>query len=418
MTNLASPHEEPTLSPKELIRLQQELAEAKAALRDSELKLERRVEERTRELSTLLRVSHNITTTLELDPLLGLILDELKEVVEYKLASISVLENNRELLVLAVRGEGMPPPGTRLSLPERNNARNLLNTREPSFVPDLNSDTPLAQRMREDLAAQNLKGMNSWMNAPLIVRNKSIGVLALAHSETNYYNPARVALAMAFANQVASAIVNARLYEQVHRFASLEERQKLARELHDSVSQALYGIVLGVRTAQTQLERDPAKLTEPLDYILSLAEAGLSEMRALIFELRPESLQNEGLIAALTKQADAIHARHKIIVVTDFGEEPNISLDAKEALYRIAQEAMQNIAKHAHATKVELSLKEQDHHLVLEIRDNGKGFDASREFPGHLGMKSMPERATQIGGEFHIQSQPGVGTTITVTVPK
>ena len=202
------------------------------------------------------------------------------------------------------------------------------------------------------------------------------------------------------------------------KVATLEERQRLARELHDSVSQALYGIALGARTVQTQLERDPAKLAEPLDYILSLAEAGLSEMRALIFELRPESLQNEGLVAALTKQADAIHARHKITVATDFGEEPDISLDAKEALYRIAQEAMQNIAKHAHATKVELSMQNKNGSLLLEIRDNGKGFDASHEFPGHLGMKSMPERAAQIGGEFHIQSQPGTGTVITVTIPK
>ena len=140
-------------------------------------------------------------------------------------------------------------------------------------------------------------------------------------------------------------------------------------------------------------------------------------MRALIFELRPESLQNEGLVAALTKQADAIHARHKITVNTDFGEEPDISLDAKEALYRIAQEALQNVAKHAHATKVELSLQNKNGSLLLEIRDNGKGFDASHEFPGHLGMKSMPERAAQIGGDFRIQSQPGAGTVITVTIP-
>ena len=202
------------------------------------------------------------------------------------------------------------------------------------------------------------------------------------------------------------------------KVAALEERQRLARELHDSVSQALYGIALGARTAQAQLERDPAKLAEPLDYILSLADAGLSEMRALIFELRPESLQNEGLVAALTKQAAAIHARYKLNVVTDFGKEPDISLDAKEALYRIAQEAMQNIAKHAHATRVDLTMKEQNHHLVLKIRDNGKGFDPNREFPGHLGMKTMPERAAQIGGEFHIQSQPGAGTVITVTISK
>jgi signal transduction histidine kinase len=202
------------------------------------------------------------------------------------------------------------------------------------------------------------------------------------------------------------------------KVAALEERQKLARELHDSVSQALYGIALGARTAQAQMKLEPAKLDEPLDYILSLAEAGLSEMRALIFELRPESLQNEGLLAALTKQADAIQARHKISVMTDFDQEPDISLDAKEALYRIAQEAMQNIAKHAHATHIELVLKEDIQSLILEICDNGKGFDINRDFPGHLGLKSMPERAAQIGGEFHIYSELGVGTTINVKIPK
>jgi len=219
-------------------------------------------------------------------------------------------------------------------------------------------------------------------------------------------------------HELAQTSAELQLKETQIKVATLEERQKLARELHDSVSQALYGIALGARTAQTQLERDPAKLAEPLDYILSLAEAGLSEMRALIFELRPESLQNEGLVAALTKQADAIRARHKIDVITNFDKEPNISLDTKEALYRIAQEAMQNAVKHAHATKMDLALKEQNGRYVLEIRDNGMGFDANREYPGHLGMKSMLERTEQINGEFHIQSQPSKGTVVTVQLPK
>ncbi|OYT68936.1 MAG: histidine kinase, partial [Chloracidobacterium sp. CP2_5A] len=158
-------------------------------------------------------------------------------------------------------------------------------------------------------------------------------------------------------------------------------------------------------------------LGEPLEYILLLAEAGLSEMRALIFELRPESLQTEGLVAALTKQSDALRARHKLDVVTRFDPEPEISLEAKEALYRIAQEAMHNVARHAHATRVELSLLNADGALTLEIRDNGKGFDPAQPYPGHLGLKSMPERAAHIGGAFHIESRPGAGTVITVTVP-
>ncbi|ABU60253.1 histidine kinase [Roseiflexus castenholzii] len=217
--------------------------------------------------------------------------------------------------------------------------------------------------------------------------------------------------------ELAQTSAELQLKETQVKMAALEERQRLARELHDSVSQALYGIALGARTAQTQLERDPARLGEPLEYILSLAEAGLSEMRALIFELRPESLQTEGLVAALTKQSDALRARHKLDVVTRFDPEPEISLEAKEALYRIAQEAMHNVARHAHATRVELSLLNADGALTLEIRDNGKGFDPAQPYPGHLGLKSMPERAAHIGGAFHIESRPGAGTVITVTVP-
>ncbi len=218
--------------------------------------------------------------------------------------------------------------------------------------------------------------------------------------------------------ELAQTSAELQLKETQVKVAALEERQRLARELHDSVSQALYGIALGARTAQTQLERDPAKLTEPLDYILSLAEAGLSEMRALIFELRPESLQNEGLVAALTKQADALRARYKLDLVTHFDPEPDLPLEVKEALYRIAQEALHNVAKHAHATRVELSLHYNESEFVLDIRDNGKGFDTAREYPGHLGLKSMPERAAQIGGEFHIESAPGTGTIITVQLTK
>lgn len=200
------------------------------------------------------------------------------------------------------------------------------------------------------------------------------------------------------------------------KVAALEERQRLARELHDSVSQALYGIALGARTARALLERDPAKVAEPIDYVLSLAEAGLSEMRALIFELRPESLQNEGLVAALTKIADALRARHKLEVVTDFCPEPDISLDAKEMLYRIAQEASHNTAKHAAASHVELKMYCEDKQLTLIIHDNGKGFNPESDFPGHLGLHSMRERVASLDGDMQIDSQPGGGTTITVHV--
>ena len=141
-----------------------------------------------------------------------------------------------------------------------------------------------------------------------------------------------------------------RLSEQAQELASLQERQRLALELHDSVSQTLYGISLGAQTAREALESDPGEAIAPLEYVISLAEAGLAEMRALIFELRPESLASEGLITALTKQVVVLRTRYKLTVDAQLGEEPALSLERKHTLYRIAREALHNIVKHAHAS--------------------------------------------------------------------
>lgn len=292
--------------------------------------------------------------------------------------------------------------------------RNTLLTMALFFIGAALVTIWLSQSFLARPIAQMLNGVRAITSGDLnvsvpVAANDELGELATSFNQmTNELNRRT--------NELAQTSAELQLKDTQVKVAALEERQRLARELHDSVSQALYGIALGARTAQTQLERDPAKLAEPLDYILSLAEAGLSEMRALIFELRPESLKNEGLVAALTKQSDALRARYKLDVVTRFDSEPEISLEAKEALYRITQEAMHNVVKHAHATHVELTLEERVGKLTLEIHDNGKGFDTNREFPGHLGIKSMPERAAQIGAQFRIQSQTGEGTTITVSL--
>jgi signal transduction histidine kinase len=220
-----------------------------------------------------------------------------------------------------------------------------------------------------------------------------------------------------FARQAAVAIENARLYGQAQGLAVLEERQRLARELHDSVSQALYGISLGARTARTLAERDPGRVIAPLDYVLSLAEAGQAEMRALIFELRPESLAEEGLVAALEKQAGSLRARHNLAVEFDLAAEPELPLAAKEALYRIAQEALHNTVKHARADRVRLRLGHDGAVCALEVSDNGRGFDATGSFPGHLGLRSMRERVERLGGTFSIASGPGEGTRIRAELP-
>jgi signal transduction histidine kinase len=140
-------------------------------------------------------------------------------------------------------------------------------------------------------------------------------------------------------------------------------------------------------------------------------------MRSLIFELRPESLEREGIVTALNRQAKALRVRHGLQIDVTTCPEPDTPLDVKEAIYRIAQEALHNVVKHARATSVELTLAATDHDLTITIRDDGVGFDATGSFPGHLGLRSMRERATRLGGTFDIQSEPTRGTTLTATVP-
>ncbi len=209
----------------------------------------------------------------------------------------------------------------------------------------------------------------------------------------------------------------AELALDIQERTALEERQRLARELHDSVSQALYGVSLGVNTALALFDTERTKVLEALHYALSLAHDGLTEMRALIFELRPESLKMEGLVAALTKQAAAVRARYNIEVELSLCDEPEVPLPIKEALFRIAQEALQNAARHAHSDRLDVRLTREPEGLGLEVCDNGVGFDALAAYPGHLGLRSMRERAMKLGGTLDIASAPDCGTQVRVYVP-
>jgi signal transduction histidine kinase len=207
------------------------------------------------------------------------------------------------------------------------------------------------------------------------------------------------------------------LAQRVQERTAIEERQRLARELHDSASQALYGISLGAHTALTVLESDTAKVLEALNYVLSLTEAALTEMRALIFELHPESLAMEDLATVLNKQVAAVRARHGIQVQTDLCQEPDVPLQIKEAVYRIAQEALNKAMKHAHPSRLEVKLICDSESVLLEVRDDGVGFDPQASYPGHLGLRSMRERASSVGGALEIDSVPGCGTRIRAHIP-
>jgi len=261
-------------------------------------------------------------------------------------------------------------------------------------------------------------GWDTVVSVPLIYRNQAIGALNVFYPRGKSPSEAEIAFLTVIADQAAVAAENARLFEEARQKAVLEERQRLARELHDSVSQALYGIALGARTARTLVDRDPAQAGEPLDYVLSLAEAALAEMRALIFELRPEALETEGLVAALTKQMESARARHGLEVTAEWCDEPDLPYEVKEAVYRIAQESLNNIVKHAQARRVDLRLSCGADEIVLEIVDDGVGFASEEAFPGHLGLRSMRERAMRLGGTLQVESAQSQGTRIRAYIPR
>jgi PAS domain S-box-containing protein len=255
------------------------------------------------------------------------------------------------------------------------------------------------------------------VSMPLMHGTTAIGAL-------NAYYPAGqrppeidMSFLRAMADQATAAVDYGRLLHASKEKVALEERQRLARDLHDSVSQAVYGIALGARSAKELLAKDPAQVQEPLEYVLRLSEAALAEMRALIFELRPEALEREGLSGALKHHTAVLRTRYGIAVEESLTGEPVMSWESKQALYRIAQEALHNAGRHARATQVRIVLSQDDSRVRLEVHDNGVGFDSGTAFPGHFGLNTMRERAAELGGRLDIESRPGVGTTVRAMVP-
>jgi len=391
--------------------------------------LEQRVEERTRELSSLLDVSENVVSTLELKPLLHKILDQLQLITDYSSCAISIIRGH-DLELWDLRGTGPYAVRRSFRFEELGPIWEKLIQGKPHVLTDARGDDKYAAAYRhviaylmdttvEDIERRletDLEEVRSWLAVPLMLKERVIGTLTLAHREPDHYTEKDIMFAMAIANHAAIAIENARLYEQAKEIArdtaAVEERQRLARELHDSVSQAIFSINLQTRTALTLLKRDPDMAEEPLEHIVTLAQIAMAEMRALIFELRPESIKTEGLVSALNKHAAALAARHNIAVETQLGEEPPLPVEAKEVAYRVAQEATHNTIKHSGASRISITLCQEGEWVTLEVQDNGSGFDPSAQFPGHLGLQSMRERAAALGGDIEIESAPGQGTLV------
>jgi len=207
------------------------------------------------------------------------------------------------------------------------------------------------------------------------------------------------------------------LRSQAAELAASQERAHLARELHDSVTQALFSMGLTLHTLELLLGSDPEAARGKLTELRELQKDALAEMRTLIFELRPSSLESDGLVQALRTHATAVQRRTGLVIVVDAEPVDRMPLPAEEALYRIGQEALHNVVKHANAANATIKIWREGDRVHLSVTDDGDGFDPDDVPRGHLGLIGMRQRVDLVGGELRVDSEAGSGTTIAASVP-
>lgn len=247
---------------------------------------------------------------------------------------------------------------------------------------------------------------------PLAVKAERYGTLTLYYREQRAFDPEDIALASTFADQAALAIENARLSERAQQAATFEERQRLARELHDAVTQTLFSASLIAEVAPRLWQRSPEEASRRLEELRVLTRGALAEMRALLLELRPGALVETPISQLVRQLVVATTGRAQLEAVVHIEGERALPPDVQVSVYRVAQEALNNVVKHAQASRVEVSMSCGPDGVSLAVADDGRGFDPSTVPSGHFGVGIMRERAEAIGARLDIGPRDGGGTRI------
>ncbi|WP_310741820.1 GAF domain-containing sensor histidine kinase [Microbispora sp. H13382] len=269
--------------------------------------------------------------------------------------------------------------------------------------------------------------LKEFLGVPIMDGGTVLGIIFLSNKRTpGGFGEADEELLTLFAAHAAIAIINARLYERGRELTVIEERTRMARELHDAVSQKLFSLRLTARAAAALARTDPERAAEAIDRVERMAGEALTELRAVIVELRPPELDRHGLVESLRKQVALLDRLHPMTVAfTAEGEPPGDSgsdsaPEIEVAVLRVAQEALHNAVRHARAARIDVRLAHEEAGLVLEVSDDGAGFD-STGLDGAgvhgLGLPSMSDRAQAVGGRLSVSSAPGRGTTVRLEVP-
>jgi PAS domain S-box-containing protein len=371
--------------------------------------LEERVQQRTHDLVVLYNLITIISENWRLQDLLELSLVLTLETLEADRGIIYLVDGKEtpDLKPVIQRGFGDGFEIAVSHLPDDVLANNVLRQHKPLSLDNL----------AENPAYEKFNGMNSYAGIPILARGEVRGVFSLFANEKGAFGSDEMALLSSIADHLGIGIDNSLLWEQSRENAALEERNRLARNLHDSVSQQLYSLTLMAGSTKKMLEHghDLEAVKNSVSRLGDTAHQALKEMRLLLYELRPAVLDSEGLISALQHRVETVEGRLGVRVDLQANGLPDLPSNMEDALYHIALEALNNIVKHSGSTQANIRVNSKGENIVMEISDNGKGFNTDQYQKG-LGLRNMRERGEMLGGEVEVASTPGEGTCVRVKV--
>jgi signal transduction histidine kinase len=396
-------------------RLYEQLQERSEKLQHA---LEQEVAQRTSELAyrvlqleTSARVSREIASILNIDELLSRVVELVRDSFGYYHVHIYLLDPPAGRLLMRATTSTVKPQRARLSVGPGSLNGEVAQTNRALMINDISQEPRF-------LADEQLPNTRSELVVPLRVGERVVGTLDVQSELANAFREDDGVVIQSLGDQVAMAIENARLYEHDRELAVLKERHRLARELHDSVTQSLFSIDLHATAIAASLKRDPRRAEEQIEELRQITFETLQEMRSLILALRPAELESAGLAPALRQQIARLRQPDGPEITIHIEGERRLSLDVEQGLYRIAQEAIRNAVKHAGARRIETQLVMADSRVTLRVEDDGCGFDIACLPANHrtFGLIGMKERAELMDGQLDILSQPGQGTRVEVRV--
>jgi signal transduction histidine kinase len=388
--------------------------------------LEKQIERRTQEINrqrlqteALYRADEDLYRHLDLDEVLSTLINTAVQLLDADKGALLCWDEAGEHLVIRAACQFHPDTVRKTSIPRGQGVAGwVAENGQTVVIEDTQADPRVTQEIIE---AEQIRAL---IQVPIQVGDEIFGVFSVDFLHRHSFNEDEKRLLASLAQRAAIAIQNVQLYEQAQELAANQERNRLARELHDAVTQTLFSASLIAEALPTLWERDQERGRERLVKLRQMSRGALAEMRSLLLELRPAALYETDLGTLLRQLGEAVTGREGVPVSLDVkgevGEDCKLPDEVHIALYRIAQEALNNVVKHAQPNQVQIELRYlcqeggQLSGVWLVVRDDGQGFETGQESPQRLGIRIMRERAQKIGAQFSIESQPGRGTRVRV----